>query len=123
MAITSSPAMDSTTVSTARTVDICFTGMVSGLPADAEAPCSSSRAARSLRLRIFMPASLSSAGVRVVATSTAMATQAAPTVPIRPRKGMPVMFSASRAMNTVVPANTTALPEVPLASAMDSGRL
>ena len=52
--------------------------------------------------------------------STAIATAAAPMVPIRPRNGMPVTLSASSAMTTVEPANTTALPEVPFASAMDS---
>ena len=51
---------------------------------------------------------------------TAIATAAAPTLPIRPRKGMPVTLSASSAMMTVEPANTTALPEVPVASAIDS---
>ena len=52
--------------------------------------------------------------------STAIATQAAPTVPMRPRKGMPVTLSATRAMTTVEPAKTTALPDVPVASAIDS---
>ena len=47
-------------------------------------------------------------------------TATAPTVPIRPRNGMPVMFSASSATMTVAPANTTALPEVPFASPIDS---
>ena len=56
----------------------------------------------------------------VTAMSTAIATQAAPTVPMRPRNGMPVTLSASSAMMTVDPANTTALPEVPVARAMDS---
>ena len=58
--------------------------------------------------------------MRVTAMSTAMATAAAPMLPIRPRNGMPVTLSATRAMMTVAPAKTTALPEVPFASAMDS---
>ena len=37
-----------------------------------------------------------------------------------PRNGMPVTLSASRAMITVEPANTTALPDVPVARAIDS---
>ena len=35
---------------------------------------------------------------------------------------MPVTFRAARAITTVTPANTTALPEVPVASAIDSCR-
>jgi hypothetical protein len=56
----------------------------------------------------------------VIAMSTATATQTAPTVPISPRNGTPVMLSASSATTTVAPAKTTALPAVPLASPMDS---
>ncbi len=67
-----------------------------------------------------MPTSDSSAGRKVTATSTATAMQNAPTEPIRPRKGMPVMFRATSAMSTVAPAKTTALPEVPVARAIDS---
>ncbi len=67
-----------------------------------------------------MPVSFSRAGVSVTAIITAIAMQAAPTVPIRPRNGMPVMFSASSAISTVDPAKTTALPEVPLARPIDS---
>ena len=55
--------------------------------------------------------------------STAIATQTAPTVPMRPRNGMPVTLSASSATMTVEPANTTALPEVPFARAIDSATL
>ena len=62
------------------------------------------------------------AGVKVTAMSTAIATHTAPTVPITPRKGIPVMLSARSAMKTVIPANTTALPEVPVARLMDSRR-
>ena len=54
--------------------------------------------------------------------STAMATQTAPTVPIMPRNGIPVTLRASSAMTTVVPAKTTALPEVPFARPIDSRR-
>ena len=72
------------------------------------------------RRRTCTPAKERRAGVRVTAISTAIATDAAPMLPIRPRNGMPVTLSATRAMMTVAPAKTTALPEVPLASAMDS---
>ena len=75
-------------------------------------------ASRPRRTRV--PTRLSSAGVSVIAISTAIATHAAPTVPISPRNGMPVTLSARRAMITVEPANTTALPEVPVARAIDS---
>lgn len=51
---------------------------------------------------------------------TAIATQSAATAPITPRKGTPVTASASSATRTVDPAKSTALPDVPLASAMDS---
>ena len=67
-----------------------------------------------------VPTRLSSAGVSVTAMSTAIATHAAPTVPMRPRNGIPVTLSARSAMTTVDPANTTALPDVPVARAMDS---
>ena len=49
-----------------------------------------------------------------------MAMERAPTVPMSPRNGMPVTLSASRAMRTVAPAKTTALPDVPLARPIDS---
>ncbi|MDQ1077367.1 hypothetical protein QE406_003620 [Microbacterium testaceum] len=49
-----------------------------------------------------------------------MATQIAPTVPIIPRNPIPVTFRARSAIRTVEPAKTTALPEVPLASPIDS---
>ena len=65
----------------------------------------------------------SMAGVKVTAMSTAMATQTAPTVPITPRKGIPVTLSPSSAMKTVIPAKTTAFPEVPVARLIDSRRL
>ncbi len=65
----------------------------------------------------------SMAGVNVTAMSTAMATQTAPTVPITPRKGIPVTLSPRSAMKTVIPAKTTAFPEVPVARLMDSRRL
>ncbi|CPU66585.1 Uncharacterised protein [Mycobacteroides abscessus] len=86
-------------------------------PAVAAVPAS---AARSRRLRICGPIIPSRAGVSVTAMSTAIATHSAPTVPMRPRNGMPVTLSASSAMSTVAPANTTALPDVPFASAIDS---
>ena len=60
------------------------------------------------------------AGASVIATSTATPMQTAPTVPISPRNGIPVTLSASSATITVDPANTTAVPEVPVASPIDS---
>ncbi len=56
----------------------------------------------------------------VIATSTATATHTAPTTPITVRNGMPVTPSASSATITVLPANTTAVPEVPFARAIDA---
>ena len=56
----------------------------------------------------------------VTAINTAMSTHTAPTVPMTARNGMPVTFSASSAISTVEPANSTAEPEVPLASPIDS---
>ncbi len=58
--------------------------------------------------------------MNVVATRIATSTAPAATVPIRPRNGMPVTLSARSATMTVVPAKTTALPDVPFASPMDS---
>ena len=55
------------------------------------------------RRRTRIPANERSAGVRVTAMSTAIATDAAPMLPIRPRNGMPVTLSATRAMMTVAP--------------------
>lgn len=54
-----------------------------------------------------------------MATRTAMATVPAATRPMTPRKGIPVMVRAERAMITVSPAKVTALPEVPTESAID----
>ena len=45
---------------------------------------------------------------------------AAAAMPIWARNGTPVTTSATSAMITVEPANTTALPAVPTASAIDS---
>ena len=77
---------------------------------------------RSRRRRMRLPTSERIAGVRVTAIRIATRTATAPTVPIRPRKSTPVTFSASSATMTVTPANTTALPEVPFASPIDSCR-
>ncbi len=112
MAITSSAMIAPAAVSTARHV-----------PMGAAAESSwwtEPTFARARRFSTRGPMSPSSAGVRVTAISTAMSTANAPTVPMSPRKGMPVMFSASSAMMTVEPAKVTAFPAVPLASPMDS---
>ena len=61
-------------------------------------PVWTARRAASRRRSTRVPTRLSSAGVSVTAMSTAIATHAAPTVPIRPRNGMPVTLSASSAM-------------------------
>ena len=93
------------------------------MPVDIGARCGVCAAGgfeRALRDNSRSPISDSSAGVSVTATSTATATHAAPTIPISPRKGMPVIVSATSAITTVKPANTTALPDVPVASAIDS---
>ena len=58
--------------------------------------------------------------MKVSAMTTAEAMQIAAVVPISPRNGMPVMLRASSATMTVAPAKTTALPDVPLASPIDS---
>ena len=60
------------------------------------------------------------AGVRLSATSTAIATATAAAMPIVVRNGMPAKESPMRAMSTVTPANTTADPAVPVARAADS---
>ncbi len=65
-------------------------------------------------------ASPSRAGSSVVATPIAMTTATAAPTPMTERNGMPTTSSPSRAMITVTPANTTALPAVPTAIAADS---
>lgn len=57
-----------------------------------------------------------------MATRTAIRTVAAPARPMIVRKGMPVMARAARAMTTVAPAKTTALPAVAVARAIDSSQ-
>lgn len=66
------------------------------------------------------PANPSSAGSSVVATSTAISTAPAALRPITVRNGIPTTDSPAIAITTVSPANTTALPAVPTASAADS---
>ena len=62
------------------------------------------------------------AGLTVIATSTVTATVPAATRPISARIGMPDRTSAPRAMTTVAPAKTTALPAVATDRAIDSRR-
>ncbi len=76
--------------------------------------------ARSRLLSARSPMRPRSAGVRVRALTTATATANAATEPMTPRNGTPVTLSASSATTTVAPANTTALPEVPVARPTDS---
>ena len=61
------------------------------------------------------PAKPSSAGSRVIATSTATATVPAAARPITVRNGMPTTDRPASAMTTVAPAKTTAEPAVPTA--------
>ena len=70
--------------------------------------------------RSFSPAKPSIAGSRVSAISTAMATPTAAATPMVLRKGMPATDNPQRAIITVIPANTTAEPEVATACATDS---
>jgi hypothetical protein len=56
------------------------------------------------------------AGSRVRATRTAIATVAAADRPMTVRNGIPTTVRPARAMTTVVPANTTALPAVAAAA-------
>ena len=72
----------------------------------------------------FEPHRPSSAGTRVSATSTEMATVAAAARPIQVRNSICANASATRAVNTVVPANTTEEPAVPTAmpAALSGGR-
>ena len=114
-AMSSSSAMLASPVRIARTWRIGVT--LPGFGAEPSASC-----VRSLRLRARIPINPISAGVKVIAMSTATATQIAATEPMSPRNPMPETFSASSATMTVAPAKTTALPEVPLASPIDSSR-
>jgi len=66
------------------------------------------------------PAKASSAGTSVRLSATAMAIAVAAAIPICARNGTPVTTSATSAMITVEPANTTALPAVPVALAAAS---
>ena len=87
--------------------------------------CSSMLSSCGAALRCFLgstrrPASESSAGVRVRVSSRATSTASPAVVPMSPRKGMPVTFSATRATITVSAAKNTAVPEVPTARPIDS---
>lgn len=70
---------------------------------------------RSLRGSTLRPAKPSSAGARVIATSTATVTVPAAARPITVRNGMPTTARPARATTTVAPAKTTAEPAVPTA--------
>ncbi|CAH0151096.1 hypothetical protein SRABI128_00545 [Microbacterium sp. Bi128] len=60
------------------------------------------------------------AGVRVSPMHTAIATATEAATPIVVRNGMPAKLRPMSAMSTVMPANTTADPAVPVARAADS---
>jgi hypothetical protein len=66
------------------------------------------------------PAMPKMAGSSVVAIRTAVRTVPAALSPITVRNGMPTTDKAASAMITVEPANTTAVPAVPTATAADS---
>ena len=66
------------------------------------------------------PAVATSAGSSVTAAAMAMSTAKAAPTPMTERKGTPTTSRPSRAMMTVAPAKTTALPAVPTATAADS---
>lgn len=69
-------------------------------------------------MRLFMKPS--TAGVRVTAMATAIATATEAAMPIVVRNGMPAKPSPIKAMSTVIPAKTTADPAVPTARDADS---
>ncbi len=69
---------------------------------------------------IRRPARPRKAGSNVTAATIATATVTAEAKPIVAIAGIPAMRSPAIAMTTVVPANSTALPAVALASPTDS---
>ena len=66
------------------------------------------------------PTRLSTAGRKVIAVSTATSTASAELYPMAPRMGTRATSRESSAMMTVVPAKTTALPDVAMARATAS---
>ncbi|SKY62181.1 Uncharacterised protein [Mycobacteroides abscessus subsp. abscessus] len=66
-------------------------------------------------LKANLPNAPSSAGINVMAPSTATTTARPAEIPICVMKGMPTTLSAHTAITTVRPANTTAEPAVPTA--------
>ena len=85
-----------------------------------ESARSAAASARSFFRSTFSPANPSNAGSRVMAISTEMPTVPAAARPITVRNGMPTTDRPASAMSTVRPANTTAVPAVPFALAIDS---
>ena len=73
-----------------------------------------------LPFAIRAPANPSSAGTSVSETATATATVPAAASPIAVMNGIPTTASEARAITTVAPAKTTALPAVATARAADS---
>ncbi|MNI28890.1 hypothetical protein D3C73_826920 [compost metagenome] len=70
-----------------------------------------------------MPPSRSKiAGTTNIVISIAVNTVSAPAIPIAVRNGTPTKEKPTRAIITVTPANTTALPAVPFAMAIASRR-
>ena len=66
------------------------------------------------------PTTPSTAGRNVIAVSMATRTASAEEYPMAPSSGTRATSSASSAMITVIPANTTALPDVAMARATAS---
>ena len=67
---------------------------------------------RAYRLRTFPPTAPMNAGTRVSATSMAIATTVAAARPSEPTNVTPAMYSPRMEITTVLPATTTAAPEV-----------
>ncbi|MNN57249.1 hypothetical protein D3C81_1722280 [compost metagenome] len=68
------------------------------------------------------PSSSRIAGTTRIVISIAVKTQSAPATPMAVRNGTPTKENPTRAIITVTPANTTALPAVPFAMAIASRR-
>ena len=80
----------------------------------------SSRARAAFFGRIRSPRKPPNAGRRVSAINTAKATAMDANTPITVMNGSPATASPVSAMALVMPANTTAVPAVPIARAIDS---
>ncbi len=82
--------------------------------------CSGPRRHGSRSASMRRPTTPSTAGRNVIAVSIATRTASAEAYPMAPSSGTRATSSASSAMITVMPANTTALPDVAMARATAS---